>query len=128
MKIILVGGGKVGSALCRSLVAENHDVVLIEQDEAVLNHLTKRYDIIGILGNGANFKVLEQANIESCDIFISMTEQDEVNMVSAVLAKKMGAKETVVRVRNPEYSNPFFKEKNILGFSLVVNPEQLAAR
>lgn len=68
MKIILVGGGKVGSALCRSLVAENHDVVLIEQDEAVLNHLTKRYDIIGILGNGANFKVLEQANIESCDI------------------------------------------------------------
>lgn len=128
MKIILVGGGKVGSALCRSLVAENHDVVLIEQDEAVLNHLTKRYDIIGILGNGANFKVLEQANIESCDIFISMTEHDEVNMVSAVLAKKMGAKETVVRVRNPEYSNPFFKEKNILGFSLVVNPEQLAAR
>ena len=128
MKIILVGGGKVGSALCRSLVAENHDVVLIEHDEAVLNHLTKRYDIIGILGNGANFKVLEQANIESCDIFISMTEQDEVNMVSAVLAKKMGAKETVVRVRNPEYSNPFFKEKNILGFSLVVNPEQLAAR
>ena len=128
MKIILVGGGKVGSALCRSLVAENHDVVLIEQDEAVLNHLTKRYDIIGILGNGANFKVLEQASIESCDIFISMTEHDEVNMVSAVLAKKMGAKETVVRVRNPEYSNPFFKEKNILGFSLVVNPEQLAAR
>ena len=128
MKIILVGGGKVGSALCRSLVAENHDVVLIEQDESVLNHLTKRYDIIGILGNGANFKVLEQASIESCDIFISMTEHDEVNMVSAVLAKKMGAKETVVRVRNPEYSNPFFKEKNILGFSLVVNPEQLAAR
>ena len=128
MKIILVGGGKVGSALCRSLVAENHDVVLIEQDEAVLNHLTKRYDIIGILGNGANFKVLEQANIESCDIFISMTEHDEVNMVSAVLAKKMGAKETVVRVRNPEYSNPYFKEKNILGFSLIVNPELLAAR
>ena len=114
MKIILVGGGKVGSALCRSLVAENHDVVLIEQDEAVLNHLTKRYDIIGILGNGANFKVLEQASIESCDIFISMTEHDEVNMVSAVLAKKMGAKETVVRVRNPEYSNPFFKEKIFL--------------
>ena len=128
MKIIVVGGGKVGTALCRSLVAENHDVVLIEQDEAVLNHITKRYDIIGIVGNGANFKVLEQANIEDCDIFISMTEHDEVNMVSAVLAKKMGAKETVVRVRNPEYSNPYFKEKNILGFSLVVNPEQLAAR
>lgn len=128
MKIIVVGGGKVGTALCRSLVAEDHDVVLIEQDEAVLNHITKRYDIIGIAGNGANFKILEQADVSHCDIFISMTEHDEVNMVSAVLAKKMGAKETVVRVRNPEYSNSYFKEKNILGFSLVVNPELLAAR
>jgi len=70
-------------------IKEYMDQYVIEQDDAVLNHLTKRYDIMGILGNGANFKVLEQANIESCDIFISMTEQDEVNMVSAVLAKKM---------------------------------------
>ena len=128
MKIIVVGGGKVGTALCRSLVAEKHDVILIEQDEAVLNQITKRYDIIGISGNGANFKILEQADVSHCDIFISMTEQDEVNMVSAVLAKRMGAKETIVRVRNPEYSNPYFKEKNILGFSLVVNPELLTAR
>lgn len=128
MKIIVVGGGKVGTALCRSLVAEKHDVILIEQDEAVLNQITKRYDIIGISGNGANFKILEQADVGHCDIFISMTEQDEVNMVSAVLAKRMGAKETIVRVRNPEYSNPYFKEKNILSFSLVVNPELLTAR
>ena len=128
MKIIVVGGGKVGTALCRSLVAEKHDVILIEQDEAVLNQITKRYDIIGISGNGANFKILEQADVGHCDIFISMTEHDEVNMVSAVLAKRMGAKETIVRVRNPEYSNPYFKEKNILSFSLVVNPELLTAR
>ena len=107
---------------------KNHDVILIEQDEAVVNHITKRYDIIGIVGNGANFKILEQADVADCDIFVALTEQDEVNMVSAVLAKKMGAKETIVRVRNPEYSNSYFKEKNILGFSLVVNPELLAAR
>ena len=88
MKIIVVGGGKVGTALCRSLVAENHDVIFDRKDESVLNHITKRFDIIGILGNGANFKILEQADVEDCDIFISMTEYDEVNMVSAVLAKK----------------------------------------
>ena len=128
MKIILVGGGKVGSALCRSLVADNHDVVLIEQNETVLNYMTRRFDIIGIAGNGADFAMLEAANVQDCDIFIAMTQYDEVNMVSAVLAKKMGAKETIVRVRNPEYSNPYFKEKNILGFSLIVNPELLAAR
>ena len=128
MKIVLVGGGKVGFALCRSLVAEKHDVVLIEQDEAVLNHIVSRFDIMGLLGNGADFAILEQAGVQECDIFIALTEYDEVNMISAVLAKKMGAKETIVRVRNPEYSNAYFKEKNILGFSLIVNPELLAAR
>jgi len=71
MKIIVVGGGKVGTALCRSLVAENHDVILIEKDESVLNHITKRFDIIGILGNGANFKILEQADVENCDISVT---------------------------------------------------------
>ena len=108
MKIVLVGGGKVGFALCRSLVAENHDVVLIEQDEAVLNHIVSRYDIIGLLGNGADFAILEQAGVQECDIFIALTEHDEVNMISAVLAKKMGAKETIVRVRNPEYLQCLF--------------------
>ena len=128
MKIVLVGGGKVGFALCRSLVAEKHDVVLIEQNEAVLNHIVSRFDIMVLLGNGADFAILEQAGVQECDIFIALTEYDEVNMISAVLAKKMGAKETIVRVRNPEYSNAYFKEKNILGFSLIVNPELLAAR
>ena len=128
MKIVLVGGGKVGFALCRSLVAEKHDVVLIEQNEAVLNHIVSRFDIMGLLGNGADFTILEQAGVQECDIFIALTEYDEVNMISAVLAKKMGAKETIVRVRNPEYSNAYFKKKNILGFSLIINPELLAAR
>lgn len=127
MKIIVVGGGKVGTALCRSLVEEKHDVVLIEEKESVLKNITKRQDIMGIVGNGANFKILEQADVSNCDIFIALTAKDEVNMISAVLAKKMGAKETVVRVRNPEYSNAYFKDKDFLGFSLVVNPELLTA-
>lgn len=128
MKIIVVGGGKVGTALCRSLVEEKHDVILIEEKESVLKNITKRQDIMGIVGNGANFKILEQADVSNCDIFIALTAKDEVNMISAVLAKKMGAKETVVRVRNPEYSNAYFKDKDFLGFSLVVNPELLTAR
>lgn len=96
MRIIVVGGGKVGTALCRSLVAEKHDVVLIEKKENVLKRVTKQHDIMGIVGNGANYKILEQAEVKNCDIFIAITDRDEVNMISAVLAKKMGAKETVV--------------------------------
>lgn len=114
MKIIVVGGGKVGTALCRSLVGEKHDVILIEEKESVLKRVTKRYDIMGIVGNGANFKILEQVEVKNCDIFIALTDKDELNMIAAVLAKKMGAKETIVRVRNPEYSNAYFKEKTSL--------------
>lgn len=128
MRIIVIGGGKVGTALCRALVNENHDVTLIEKKEAVLKNASKRLDIMTILGNGANHKILEQADVGHCDIFISMTDTDELNMISAILAKKMGAKETIVRVRNPEYSNAYFKDKNFLGFSFVVNPELLTAR
>ena len=127
MKIIVVGGGKVGTALCRSLVAENHDVILIEQDEAVVNHITKRYDIIGIVGNGANFKILEQADVADCDIFVALTEQDEVNMVSAVLAKKWEPKNqsfVFVTLNIPTLT----LKKKYSRFSLIVNPELLAAR
>ena len=94
MRIIVVGAGKVGTALCRSLVDEKHDVILIEEKEEVLKRISKRYDVMGFAGNGANFKILEQAEVNNCDVFIAMTDKDEVNMISAVLAKQMGAKET----------------------------------
>ena len=89
MRIIVVGAGKVGTALCRSLVDEKHDVILIEEKEEVLKRISKRYDVMGFAGNGANFKILEQAEVNNCDVFIAMTDKDEVNMISAVLAKQM---------------------------------------
>lgn len=121
MKIIVVGGGKVGAALCRSLVAENHDVILIEQNESVLNRVTKRYDIMGIVGNGANFKILEQADVGHCDIFIAMTEQDEVNMISAVLAKKWGQKKRLFAFATQSIQILILKKKIFLVFrSLLI--------
>ena len=60
---------------------------------------------------------MEQAEVSNCDVFIAMTDKDEVNMISAVLAKQMGAKETIVRVRNPEYSNAYFKDKTVFALS-----------
>lgn len=128
MKIIIVGGGKVGTALSHTLVQEDHNITLIEQDETVLKQITKHQDILGILGNGTDFRILEEADVQHCDLFIALTEKDEVNMIAALLAKKMGAKDTIVRVRNPEYSNPYFRDQNFLGFSQIINPELLTAR
>ncbi len=82
---------------------------------------------MGIAGNGADFATLEAANVQDCDIFIAMTQYDEVNMVSAVSAKNR-AGGTIVRTEIPNIPTPFQKEKNILGFPLIVNPELLAAR
>ena len=76
MRIIVVGAGKVGTALCRSLVDEKHDVILIEEKEEVLKRISKRYDVMGFAGNGANFKILEQAEVNNCDVFIAMTDKD----------------------------------------------------
>ena len=92
MKIILVGGGKVGSALCRSLVADNHDVVLIEQNETVLKYLTSRFDIMGIAGNGADFAMLEAANVQDCDIFIAMTQIRRGQYGFGCFSQKNGSK------------------------------------
>ena len=114
MKIVLVGGGKVGFALCRSLVAEKHDVVLIEQDEAVLDHIVSRFDIMGLLGNGADFAILEQAGVQECDIFIALTEHDEVNMISAVLAKKWALKKPLFECEILNTPMPISKRKIFL--------------
>ena len=90
MKIVLVGGGKLVSPSVVHWLQKTMTLFLIEQDEAVLNHIVSRFDIIGLLGNGADFAILEQAGVQECDIFIALTEYDEVNMISAVLAKKNG--------------------------------------
>lgn len=99
MNIIIVGGGKVGTALSRSLLKESHSVTLIDEDEQVIKTISRHQDILGVVGNGANAQILEDVDIHRCDIFIALTDKDEVNMIAAVLAKTMGAKETIVRVR-----------------------------
>ena len=93
-----------------SLVAEKHDVVPIEQDEAVLNHIVSRLISWDSLQNGADFAILEQAGVQECDIFIALTEHDEVIWFQQYLLKKWALK-TIVRVRNSEYPMPTSREK-----------------
>lgn len=127
MKIVIVGGGKVGEVLCSELASEENDVILIERNEMILERLMNKFDINGIVGNGVNHTVLEEAQVESADIFIAVTELDEINIIAAILAKKMGAKYTIARVRNPEYSDQINEVRHSLGISLLVNPEKAAA-
>lgn len=128
MEIIIVGDGKVGYALATQLDHEGHNVTVIDNKAAVLEKTLNTLDVVGIHGNGASTETLEEANAKQADVVIAATSQDEVNIISCLLAKKMGAQHTIARVRNPEYTSSLQMIKEELGLSLSINPEQVTAR
>lgn len=128
MKIIIVGAGKVGEYLFNDLNTDDNDVILIEKKQEVLNEMLSKYDIIGIVGNSASYDTLDESGVSDCDVFIAVTESDEINIISCMFAKKMGAKYTIARVRNPEYSNKYEFVRSTLGIDLMINPEFVTAR
>ncbi len=129
MRIIIVGCGKVGSALAESLSKEDHDIIVIDIDGEVVNQITETADVIGVEGNGASIVVQQEAGIKKADILIASTYSDEVNLLCCLIARKSNADiKTIVRVRNPIYLDEvgFFREE--LGLTLVINPERASAR
>lgn len=127
MNIIIAGGGKVGETLIEQLSGENHDVVVIDTNSKLIERLVNSYDILGICGNAANYDVQIEASVDSADVFIALTQTDELNILSCLVAKKAGVKHTIARVRNPDYSKQFSFFKNELGLSMTINPEYAAA-
>ncbi|MDO4607892.1 MAG: Trk system potassium transporter TrkA [Clostridia bacterium] len=129
MKIIVVGCGKIGSAIIESLVAEGHDITAVDINQSVINDTNNIYDVMGVCGNAVDYDILNEAAAETAELLISVTNSDEVNMLVCYIAKKMGAKYTVARVRNPEYNDKRLgKVKQYLDLSLTINPELLAAQ
>ncbi len=127
MNIVIVGDGKVGSALTEHLSKEGHDIVVIDKDPKVVEEMVNSYDVMGLCGNGASYSVQKEAGVDKARLLIAATSSDELNILCCLVAKKIGAHHTIARVRNPEYAQQlhFFKEE--LGLSLVVNPEFAAA-
>ena len=128
MKIVIAGAGVVGESLCSELSAEGNDVILIEKAEKILNKIVENYDITGLVGNGASYETLLEAGTDTADIFIAATESDELNIISSIVAKKIGTKFTIARVRNPEYSSNMQFVRKELGISFMINPELEAAK
>lgn len=129
MNIIIVGCGKVGVSILSSLVAEGHNVTAVDTNTEVIEELTNVYDVMGVCGNGVDYETLEEASVEQAGLFVASTKSDELNMLSCFLAKKMGAKQTIARIRNPEYNDSslsFVRQQ--LDLSMSINPELLAAR
>lgn len=129
MKMIVVGCGKIGISIISSLVAEGHDVVAIDDDPAVIEEITNIYDAMGVCGNGADNDTLREAGVSDCEVFVAVTGSDETNMLSCFIAKRLGAKHTIARIRNPEYNDDslgFLCQQ--LGLSSAINPDLLGAQ
>ena len=127
MKIIIVGDGKMGFALSQKLSGEGHDIVMIDENPDVLRLSSNTQDVGCICGNGVDIDIQKEAGVSTADLMIAVTSRDEVNIICCLLAKKLGARHTIARVRGPEYikSTLFMREE--LGLSLSVNPEMAAA-
>lgn len=128
MNIIVVGDGKVGFAIAKQLNQEGHDITVVENKANVLSSTMNQLDIVGVQGNGASLDTLLEARVPSSDLLIAATSTDEVNIICCLLAKKLGARQTIARIRNPEYNNTVRLIKDELGLSMSINPEQAAAR
>lgn len=127
MRVLIVGVSKVGESLVKYICKEGHDVVVIDESETKIDMITDRYDCNGFVGNGTSVELLKKAGIASASLLVAVTKQDEVNILCACVARKLGIKRTIAAVRNPEYKNehPFLKKE--MGIDTIVNPERLAA-
>ena len=127
MDIIIVGCGKVGYTLAELLSSEDHNLVVIDEKPERVSRITDSLDAMGIVGNGIDHKTLLDAGIETADLLIAMTGDDEKNLLCCVIAKKSGRCQTIARVRNPIYNAESEFLKKELGISVIINPDQTAA-
>ncbi|MBQ6817012.1 MAG: Trk system potassium transporter TrkA, partial [Bacilli bacterium] len=127
MRIIIVGCGKVGSTIIKQLSAEGHDIVAIDVNPHIIEDITDTYDVMGVVGNCVNYQVLKEAGVEETDLLIAVTDSDEKNLLTCLIAKKAANCKTIARVRDPEISEEINYISSELGLSMVVNPEKAAA-
>lgn len=129
MKIIIVGLGKIGHKLAELLsTEENHEVTAVDICPEIIREVANEYDIMGIVGNGMNVDVLEEAGVKEADLLVACTGSDETNLLTCLIAKKSGSLETISRVRKPELSRELSLIKDDLGLAMLINSQRAAAR
>lgn len=128
MRIVIIGGGKVGFAIAAQLTQEGHDITVVEKNRAVADEISDQLDCMAICGGGASVDVMREAGVDKCDLLIACTPEDELNLLCCVFASRLGCANTIARVRSPEYARQMYLLKDELGLSTTINPEMTAAR
>ena len=128
MRTVIIGAGEVGFNTAKMLSHEGHDVVLIEQQEALVERAAEQLDALVVHGNGASPRLLAEAGIDRSDLLVAASSSDEANIIACLAAKAQGVPRTVARIHNPDYydtKEPFAQE--MLGIDFVIHTEQMAA-
>ena len=128
MNIIIVGCGKVGETLAVELNGEGHDITIVDENAAKVKHIATKYDIMGVIGNGATRDTQKEAGVDSADLLIAVTGSDELNLLCCLMAKKAGDCQTIARIKSPEYAKDIPYLRDELGLAMVINPEYTAAQ
>ena len=127
MKIVIIGDGKVGYKLAKQLSSDKYDIILIDNNEEKLRKSIERMDVFCVAGEGGSVEVQQRADVPHADLVIACTSTDECNMLSCLIARRLGARHTIARVRNPIYYKQIDFLKKDLHLSMVVNPELIVA-
>ena len=118
----------MGSHLARMLSGNGHDITVIDSDREALNELGNLADLITVEGDTTTFAVLRKAGVRRCDLFIAVNHDENMNILSAIMAKQLGAKKSIARIDHNEYLEPNNKEMFIdMGIDYLFHPEQIAA-
>lgn len=127
MKIIIIGCGKVGTALAEELAQDEHEITLIDTSPSRLQEIAEDVDALQIVGNGSSINTLMEADVKHADLVIAVTNSDELNLLCCLIAKKHSKCHTVARVRNPIYNKEVELIKQSLGISMIINPDMASA-
>ena len=106
MNIVIAGDGEVGLHLAKLLVDEHHNITFIYPNEEILNSVTGETDFLPVVGSSISVDVLEDANVKKADLLIAVLHDEAINLLTAILGKKIGARRTIARISNPEFMNP----------------------
>ena len=127
MKIVIIGLGTIGKTVLKSLSGMGHTITIIDDDKDEVESLIEKHDAFGVVGNGACLDIQREANMGDADLAIVLTNSDELNVFACLVAKNIGVKNTIARVRNPDYRKQIIEMKEQLGLSMIVNPEKETA-
>lgn len=128
MDIVIAGAGAVGTHLARMLSTQEHNIILMDSNENKIAEIESQLDILTIMGSCSSITDLLDAKVNKADLYIAVTQTEEINITSSILAKKLGAKKTIARIDNNEYlKEENYSHWNEMGVDHMIYPETLAA-